>query len=76
MPFTVTFMDEGRERTLNNVTKLEGMWSSGGQLTGYCLYTGSRPTEHRRAGVVPLQDVLNIHAWLPKPDDHGSAQGR
>lgn len=68
MPFVLTYRSaDGRRSTIRNITKLEGVWSKRGELAGYYLYEGNRPTDHRRLGFIDLGDVVSVDAHLPPP---------
>jgi hypothetical protein len=74
MPFQVKYRTEwDQEVVIRNVTKVEGVWmGSGGALSHYCFYTGNRPTEHRKAAMVPINQVLSMNAHLLQPREVGA----
>jgi hypothetical protein len=74
LPFKISYKDQDSNstHTIGKITKLEGVFDPQGKLQAYCLYQGSKPTEHRRLGVVPLKDIIQVDAYLPKPPKEGT----
>lgn len=64
MPFKVVYRDEyNRVVTLDNVTKLDGMWDPDGVLLGYYLHVGRNPQEHRRLRHINTKQVMKIAGY-------------